>query len=1625
MNFQKFVAWDKLPTLYHEADTQESSSSSSKTGNVEEEESEILQNAQDTESMADMTIFPIEIPHSVKNVLNKIDTAQLERAKKDISKKLLHIREKVNRVYEHYKKDDAFDADLEKEYFRTATWEEKSRRSNLLDEITDSLDQSAFKEKELQSVLESLKAWSEMMRTIELQEKVIPSEDWIEDAEKSLLKHFHAIQKNILYLIKMCYPILHEREKKRQQAALRAGIFKAWRDKVAEKPQLAEPLTAEQMVEDEVLTFSRTHEINEMILEMAGLSFFNKGEVNAIKYIAAMVANLTKAFGLLSRQGRSLKIKLEVGAAESRKQDPQVTSLQRELRMIIEKKAALEMQVQNAEERCKVLLTTNEAMQKELRSAHERAQMSKTSLSRSPLSRVSPENAKSQVDIEKDASKTVPVKQLPTLPPTASKVPGMETEESSRLEEARKLKYKSEDSGTEKLVSAASMTQSQTLLVQDTQIKMIMKFQEEETAPQIVPQKSPEETALLEKRTGLDLKSLTKTQLQKSQLPAAKSVTESHLSQSSRAGSQESIQEITSEGEPSTQSSGESVRSTSIKEDIKLSAKKPLSESPAEKTQRPSIQWDGQPTEPKPSLKRSVKKVVQAIRLQKRVKFQINRSPRGSLTTPDRSEKLDAELPEGSPLQKPLTGTAENIESESQDAGKMQAQSQQIAKLKEKKEMKGSRSMLVEKPRPRDSSEKEAEKRKEAKIIRDVIHELGTQLQEIAREKGGVIEEKTIKELFKELDETSEDDLSGQRHGSLPEDKLAKVLVVKRPELLASASERLSKPRESIDEAPSGQDVKSAVQEFQASILACIEDKMENLKRFPSESLKQPKKSKPINPQVQHLYQAIDRKLDECFSEMKQKYRRAMMRHRFSSLGSEEEEKESKLRSPLGTPPALSQDSSVSSLSTPEEGGEQQLAPKHRTPSKQRLKQRRDDPAVVQDQPTQQEKRVDSPKYQLPKEEKKFRLPDVVLRVQELRRQAKQPQQAEMPSLVESGSEHGLWFMHLQERLEWEKGRLQDEQSRLQEERLRLADEEQYLGHWQDLFEMQQEQWNQQRQQQLEQELLWVAQVEYWQQLKQDHEEQQQYWWLQQEQHEERLQQLQEELQKLQRQYEQQLLLQKEQTEEQGRWDRLRVWREEQLHAWREEDEEREKQRSLWQQQLADHEKQLSVWQQEKAEQELQFKKWQEKQQQELQAQESFWQQRIQRQQQQWQRQVQRHQIQQRKQQTQLQKVQERQKQIRNEEKVLAPQLRMLRTRDEGELAKESQWQEPREPSPTKLEPPIRKVQLLPTPRMDQLLPATRKTGLLPTTPQLSPESSDEYLDAFDLDSTLFSKSFPRDDGFPAYGVTESRYSLKVDAQRKNLELLEEANQKVGLAPDLYIKVKETITQALHSNAERLALLFQKYIAFCRLQKIRQTVTAWLDAAKDDKDGAKMKKLYGFVGRLDAYQRKVLDNWTSSQKIVEKKRQHNIENMIVLFDKLHLNYRLQLSPPCPVMIKAAGTTKETQLPPHIGPVYLRPRVYRSPLCAMKKPVAFSAIVRDEGSEQIESLWQTGITELSIPLGPKTPVSLLWSQPCGFPDIPRLLEFDITSLRNKPLQEIKTRVQSIPRWKISEYKFMHL
>uniref|UniRef100_G1KWL2 FAM186A/B C-terminal domain-containing protein n=1 Tax=Anolis carolinensis TaxID=28377 RepID=G1KWL2_ANOCA len=281
---------------------------------------------------------------------------------------------------------------------------------------------------------------------------------------------------------------------------------------------------------------------------------------------------------------------------------------------------------------------------------------------------------------------------------------------------------------------------------------------------------------------------------------------------------------------------------------------------------------------------------------------------------------------------------------------------------------------------------------------------------------------------------------------------------------------------------------------------------------------------------------------------------------------------------------------------------------------------------------------------------------------------------------------------------------------------------------------------------------------------------------------------------------------------------------------------------------------------------------------------------------------------------------------------------------------------------------------------------------LLSTTPQITPIPSKEFAeDAWELETTWFPKLFSKAETFPAPSVTEKRYWINVEDQRKNLEVLKQAAQKAGISTDLYNKAKAIIQQVLHSDVERLGLLFRKY---------EQRLTNQLDTAKEAQDGAKMQNMYKMVEKVDAYQKKVLERWTVKQDAVEKKRRQGLEKMIVLFSQLRSSAKLHLKDPCPLMVKGEGAPGRDTL--HL------PRLGLLKTILFEYSFMFFPFCREPSSEQIESLWKTDITELSMPIGPKEPVSLLWSETCGFPDIPRLLELDISSIRTKPLENVKTR-----------------
>uniref|UniRef100_A0A670ZTN0 Family with sequence similarity 186 member A n=1 Tax=Pseudonaja textilis TaxID=8673 RepID=A0A670ZTN0_PSETE len=415
-----------------------------------------------------------------------------------------------------------------------------------------------------------------------------------------------------------------------------------------------------------------------------------------------------------------------------------------------------------------------------------------------------------------------------------------------------------------------------------------------------------------------------------------------------------------------------------------------------------------------------------------------------------------------------------------------------------------------------------------------------------------------------------------------------------------------------------------------------------------------------------------------------------------------------------------------------------------------------------------------------------------------------------------------------------------------------------------------------------------------------------------------------------------------------------------------------------WNRLKEEHRKQQEIWQEEEKEREIkrrqahlqqeeQYKQQQKEQQKKQQELEHVWEKRWQEQLQSWQQEMQKQQDQESRDQEQKSKVLEKQRLVQKERKPSSPKLKVVES--------------------SVLDIFINQCKM----------PPVSKEKIISTTPRITPSSSIALKeDSSELETTWFPKMLTKIEELPTYDITEKRYWINVEAQRKNLKLLREASQKAGISPELYNDTKETIKQALHSNVERPKLLaIKKYVPtlFSLFLIHRHSLILQLDTAKEAKDGAKMQNLYKMVDKVDSYQKKLLDRWKVKQNVVEKQHQHCLRKMVD-FAQLHL------SNPCLLTAKAEdGTKKETFHMPHIKPAFLKSRVYKSPLIRVKKSQDFT---------QIESLWKTDITELSFPLGPKSPVSFLWSETSGFPDIPRFLELDISSVRGKPLQYMESR-----------------
>ncbi|XP_039097269.1 protein FAM186A, partial [Hyaena hyaena] len=250
---------------------------------------------------------------------------------------------------------------------------------------------------------------------------------------------------------------------------------------------------------------------------------------------------------------------------------------------------------------------------------------------------------------------------------------------------------------------------------------------------------------------------------------------------------------------------------------------------------------------------------------------------------------------------------------------------------------------------------------------------------------------------------------------------------------------------------------------------------------------------------------------------------------------------------------------------------------------------------------------------------------------------------------------------------------------------------------------------------------------------------------------------------------------------------------------------------------------------------------------------------------------------------------------------------------------------------------------------------------------------------------------------------TEQRYFVDVEAQRKNLILLNQATKASGLPSQLHTTARNLIIETLHLDTVRLGYLFHKYIAYRLIQRARNNLIRRLQAIQNTGKGYETRNLYIMLSRIDEYQKKVMQVWTNKQKSLEKKRNQCLRKMIFLFSQLQQTYKLNLSQPIPLIInkkQIPTSTKSVQQP------------FLELLIEDRKSDTFKKSRQQE--DQMQAIWNADLSTSSYPITEKTSIHSLWAQLGGYPDIPMLLQLDVQSTFRKSLGSIKSQFKKIPK-----------
>ncbi|XP_036091756.1 protein FAM186A [Rousettus aegyptiacus] len=244
--------------------------------------------------------------------------------------------------------------------------------------------------------------------------------------------------------------------------------------------------------------------------------------------------------------------------------------------------------------------------------------------------------------------------------------------------------------------------------------------------------------------------------------------------------------------------------------------------------------------------------------------------------------------------------------------------------------------------------------------------------------------------------------------------------------------------------------------------------------------------------------------------------------------------------------------------------------------------------------------------------------------------------------------------------------------------------------------------------------------------------------------------------------------------------------------------------------------------------------------------------------------------------------------------------------------------------------------------------------------------------------------------------LKEQRYFVDVEAQRRNLILLNKATKTSGLPSELHATAKNLITEILHTDTVRLGYLFHKYIAYRLIQRARNNIIKRLQAIQYSGKGYETQNLYIMLSRIDDYQKKVMGVWTEKQKSLEQERNKCLKKMIFLFRQLREMHKLNLSQPIPLIIN------ENQIP---APTKFAQQPFLELLIEDRKLEKFKKLRQED---HMEAIWNADQSTSSYPIEEKTSINSLWAKLGGYPAIPMLLQLDVQSTFRKSLATIQSQ-----------------